>query len=240
MSVFTELFKLVTQYYFAPLKTLLFLMSLIPLVLIIGILFGGLSSINPLAEITRISGHSAVIFLIITLSITPLKRISSYIFIRLHSLYGKRLSDWNWIIRLRKMFGLYCFFYTAIHLIIYLWFDLSLDFSFILDDINDRPFIMVGFVSFILLFTMALTSPNFMIRKLKTSWKYIHKSIYLVAVLILLHYWWLVKPGNLAPVTYTVLLSLLLSYRVLEFLRIIKIRPGDTGMLVTERTQVNS
>jgi len=155
---------------------------------------------NPIEFITRSTGLWALVFLCITLAITP----------------ARRLTGSNNLIRFRRMLGLFCFFYATLHLTTYVWFDQWFAWGAIAKDIAKRPFILVGFSGFILLLALAATSPKIAARKLGRNWGRLHKLIYAVAILALLHFWWM-KAGKhdfKLPIIYGAILGALLLFRV--------------------------
>ncbi|MBF0265131.1 MAG: ferric reductase-like transmembrane domain-containing protein [Gammaproteobacteria bacterium] len=233
-----HLFKLVTRDYFKYVKYLFIFLSLVPFLILSWQFYTEQLGINPLAYLTKVTGHLVIIFLILTLLITPLKRISSYLMTKYQLKYGKRLADWNWIIKLRRIFGLYSFYYACLHLAVYVWFDQGLEWEYIYEDILERPFIMVGVISFLILLIMAITSFKVLIKKLKKKWRKIHMSIYPLSILCLIHYWWLSKTIESELILYSILTFLLLLYRILVWTHIVRIRKDDTGMEVSTRHKV--
>ena len=188
----------------AQIKVALFLLCLLPLAhLTWGIAAGQLGA-NPIEAVTRGLGDWALRLLLLTLAVTPLRR----------------WLGWSWLLRLRRMLGLYAFFYALLHLLTYLWFDQFFDWEAILKDILKRPFITVGFVCFVLLIPLAVTSTDAMMRRLGRNWTRLHKTVYVIGVLAVLHFWWMVKADVRDPVFYAAVLAVLLGYRVL-----IKFRP---------------
>ncbi|MDT8310328.1 MAG: protein-methionine-sulfoxide reductase heme-binding subunit MsrQ [Methylophaga sp.] len=154
---------------------------------------------NPIEEITRDSGLWALRFLLLTLCLTPIRWLTG-------------LSQ---IIRFRRMTGLFAFFYAVIHMLLYLWLDQFFDWSEIWKDIVKRPFITVGFINFILLLPLVVTSTNKMMKRLGGKrWKHLHKLTYVVAPLACLHFLMLVKADISEPVLYIVILALLLAVRL--------------------------
>jgi sulfoxide reductase heme-binding subunit YedZ len=125
----------------------------------------------------------------------------------------RRLSGKSWLIKLRRMLGLYAIFYACLHFITYIWFDHYFDWVEIIKDIPKRPFITVGFSAFVLLIPLAVTSNNKMMRRLKKNWVKLHKLVYVIAVLGVLHFLWLVKADTLEPLIYASILLILLGYR---------------------------
>ncbi|MCK9379930.1 MAG: sulfoxide reductase heme-binding subunit YedZ [Sulfuritalea sp.] len=154
---------------------------------------------NPIEAVTRGLGTWALNFLLITLTVTPLRKY----------------SGWAWLGRLRRMLGLFVFFYAALHLTTYLWFDQFFDWPAIAKDILKRPFITVGMISFALLVPLAATSNAFAIRKLGgRRWQELHRSVYLIGLLAVLHYSWMVKADLSKPLIYALLVGILLGLRV--------------------------
>jgi methionine sulfoxide reductase heme-binding subunit len=156
---------------------------------------------NPAEYITRMTGDWALRFLLITLSVTPLRK----------------WSGWHWLIRLRRMLGLYAFFYVCVHFLSFIAFDHVFDVAEILKDIAKRPFITIGFTAFLLLIPLAVTSTNAMVRRLGGKrWAALHRLVYPIAVLGVLHFWLMVKRDVTEPAIYACILALLLGYRVLN------------------------
>lgn len=181
-------------------KPLLFIICLVPfIVLTIGAVNDTLG-VNPVEKLTLETGEWTLRLLLLTLAITPLRRISGHV----------------WLIKLRRMLGLFTFFYACLHFTTYIWLDQFFDWQEILIDIPKRPFITVGFAAFVLLIPLALTSTNSMMRLLKKRWVQLHKLIYVIAVLGCLHFLWVVKADTLEPLIYFVILLLLLGYRAIE------------------------
>ena len=154
---------------------------------------------NPIEFITRSTGTWTLVFLMITLAVTPFRK----------------LSGWVALVRLRRMLGLFAFFYVCLHFTTYIWLDQFFDLHDIVKDVIKRPFITVGFASFLLLIPLAVTSTNGMMRRLGRSWQQLHQLIYLIAIGGVVHYWWLVKKDITQPLIYAAVLALLLGYRVL-------------------------
>lgn len=185
--------------YFAQLKAVLFISCLIPLIRLIWYGYSDQLGANPIELITRSLGTWTLVFLMITLSVTPLRK----------------LSDWSWLIKLRRMAGLFAFFYALLHFITYIWLDQFFDLSSIYKDVIKRPFITIGFAAFILLLPLAITSTNAMMKKMGgKNWQLLHRLIYLIAIFGVLHYWWLVKKDISQPLIYAAILIILLGYRV--------------------------
>jgi len=164
---------------------------------------GGLGA-NPIEYITHSTGWWTLSFLMITLAVTPLRR----------------LTGLNWLLRLRRMLGLFAFFYAALHFTTYVWLDQFFDVGAIAKDIVKRPFITLGFAAFVLLIPLAATSTNAMVRRLGAArWQLLHRLVYLIASLGVAHYWWLVKKDLTEPVLFACVLSVLLGARLAWRLR---------------------
>ncbi len=157
--------------------------------------------VEPLQYITRNTGSWTLYFLCITLAVTPLRR----------------LTGWNWLLKLRRMMGLYAFFYALLHFTTFLWFDHFFDVQEMLKDVAKRPFITVGFTAFVLLVPLAVTSTNGMVRRLGGKrWQLLHKLVYLIAPLGILHFWWMRagKHDFNKPILFGLIVFALLVIRV--------------------------
>ena len=184
---------------FAPLgKSLVFVISLLPLVWLCGQAWQGQLGANPVETLSHRTGDWSLRFLLLTLAVTPLRR----------------LSGWNSVQSYRRMLGLFAFFYVSMHFAVYLIFDQFFDGRAILADIAKRPYITVGFAAFLLLIPLAATSTNAMIRRLGRNWRRLHRLVYLIGVLGVLHYLWLVKADHTEPLLYGGVLAVLLGYRL--------------------------
>jgi len=156
------------------LKSASFLISLLPLVRLLWLGFYDDLGANPIEFITRSTGTWALVFLCITLVSTPLRLI----------------TGWSALIKLRRMFGLFCFFYACLHFLIWFWLDQNLDLQAMWADVLKRPFITMGFTTFVLLIPLALTSNRFAVRALGRRWSLLHKLVYVIACTAIIHYWW--------------------------------------------------
>ena len=186
---------------FKIIKAGLFLLACLPFLRLIIFAYLDQLGANPLEAITRNTGDWTLYLLCITLSITPLRR----------------LSGWIWLIALRRMMGLFTFFYASLHFLAFLWFDHFFDLQAMLLDVVKRPFIAMGFATFLLLLPLAITSTNRMMRKLGKRWKTLHQLIYLIIITGLIHFWWMRagKQNFAQPLLITVIALVLLSSRVL-------------------------
>jgi sulfoxide reductase heme-binding subunit YedZ len=182
----------------AAIKSALFLACLIPAFFLWrGFELDTLGA-NPIETVTRSLGEWTLRFLLITLTVTPLRKY----------------TGWHWLIRLRRMLGLFTFAYGLSHLLTYVWLDQFFDWEAIAKDIIKRPFITVGFAALMLMLPLAVTSSNFAIRKLGgRRWQSLHRSIYPIAILGCVHFWWLVKKDVTWPLVYAVITVALLGIR---------------------------
>lgn len=181
------------------LKVLVFLLCLVPFFLLVwGLLTANLGA-NPVEAITRTTGDWILRFLVLTLSVTPIRR----------------LTGWNPLIRFRRMLGLFAFFYACIHFSIYCLSIANLNLTDITTDIVKRPYVTVGFTGFVLMIPLAITSTKKWITRLGgRRWQMLHRLIYVSAVAGVLHYLWLVKLDIKYPVRYAVVIGVLLLFRV--------------------------
>ena len=178
-------------------KPLVFLACLVPFLLLLqGALDGDLGA-NPLERVTDVTGQWGLRFLLLTLAITPLRR----------------LTGWTWLLRFRRMLGLFVFFYITLHFLTWVWLDQELSWGNILADIVKRPYVTVGFSAWLLLLPLAATSTRGMMRRLGSNWQRLHRAVYVIGVLAILHYIWLVKADLLEPLIYAAVLILLLLVR---------------------------
>ncbi len=153
---------------------------------------------NPIDAITLHTGSWALIFLLVTLSVTPVRKI----------------SGWNVLIKFRRMLGLFAFFYAALHFMTFLVLDHFFDFDAIVKDVMKRPYVTAGFTGFVLLIPLAITSTTGMIRRLGKRWQKLHRLVYIAAAAGVLHFYWLVKADIRRPVQYGFVLALVLGYRL--------------------------
>jgi sulfoxide reductase heme-binding subunit YedZ len=182
----------------AALKRLLFLLCLAPLMRLVWAASVGALGANPVESVTHSTGWWTLSFLCLTLAITPLRRATNA----------------YWLIKLRRMLGLYAFFYAVLHFTTYVWLDVWFDAAAIAKDIVKRPFITVGFAAFLLLLPLALTSTAAMQRRLGRNWQRLHRAVYLVALLGVLHFWWLVKRDITEPALFGIAYLVLMAFRL--------------------------
>jgi sulfoxide reductase heme-binding subunit YedZ len=166
--------------------------------------FGGLGA-NPVELVTRSTGTWTLVLLVASLAVTPLRRATGL----------------AWLVRLRRMLGLFAFFYATLHFTTYLWFDQWFDLQAIVKDVIRRPFITMGFLAFVLMIPLAATSTDAMVRRLGRRWSTLHRTVYVVAVAAILHYWWHKAGKNdFSEVGwYAAAVVLLLGWRLFDRLR---------------------
>ncbi len=201
-----------TQLIRRVLKPVLFILCLVPLGLLVWKGFTDQLSANPIDDITRETGTWTLRFIVITLCITPLRRI----------------TGWSALQKVRRMLGLYAFSYGVLHFTTYVYLDQFFAWNDIVKDIAKRPFILVGFTSFVLMIPLAATSTNRMAKWLGGKrWNLLHRAIYLTAIGGVIHYLWLVKADTQRPLTYGAIVALLLVYRLWVYVapRLANLRP---------------
>ncbi len=179
-------------------KPLIFGVSLLPLAWILWLGWQDQLGANPVETLSHRTGDWSLRFLLLTLTVTPLRR----------------LTGWNWLQRFRRTLGLFAFFYVCLHFGVYLIFDQFFDLASIIEDVAERPYITVGFTGWLLLIPLAVTSTNGMIKRLGRNWQRLHRLVYLIGALGVLHYFWLVKADRTEPLLYGGLLGVLLGYRL--------------------------
>jgi sulfoxide reductase heme-binding subunit YedZ len=181
-------------------KLVLFINSVVPLTLLLWDVYRRQVGANPLEFVTRTTGMLTLVFLTISLAVTPLRKITGA----------------NWLVKFRRMLGLFAFFYGFLHLGTYIAFDRFFHLSTIPADVVKRPFITVGMAAFFLMIPLAITSTNRMVKRLGgKTWGRLHRAVYLAAVLGVFHYWLLVKSDTRIPLTFAFVLAVLLGYRLL-------------------------
>jgi sulfoxide reductase heme-binding subunit YedZ len=187
-----------TNQQLGAIKTALFILCLLPAFLLWRGLEMDALGANPIEALTRATGEWTLRFLLITLCVTPLRKY----------------SGWHWLVRLRRMLGLFAFAYGVTHLLTYVWLDQFFDWHAIAKDILKRPFITVGFAALVLMTPLAATSFNAAIRRLGgRRWQALHRAIYPIAVLGCVHFWWLVKKDITQPLIYAAITAILLGLR---------------------------
>jgi len=195
-------------------KVLIFFAGLIPLARLAWKAFHQGLGANPVEVITHSTGDWTLILILTTLSITPLRK----------------LTKQYWLIGVRRMIGLFAFFYVCLHFTTYIWLDKFFDWHEMIKDIVKRPFITVGFTAFLLLIPLAITSTRGWIRRLGKNWQRLHRLIYVAAIAGVIHYIWLVKADLRKPLQYAFVLGVLLLYRIAVWL--VELRKKLSGAAV--------
>ena len=179
------------------LKPAIFVICLVPAALLVLDAVGGRLGANPVEALLHGTGDWALRLLCVTLAVTPLRR----------------LTGRGWLLRLRRMLGLFAFFYALLHVVVYVWLDRQLSWGEIVVDIAERPYITLGFAAFLILVLLAATSPRRMVRRLGRNWKRLHRGVYVAAVLAVVPFWWLVKADIVEPAIYATVLAALFAAR---------------------------
>lgn len=179
-------------------KSIIWLLALIPVVRLFWLGFTNDLGANPVEFIEHSTGTWALVFLLVSLSMTPIRLLTGQV----------------WQIQVRRLLGLWMFFYACLHIITYVWLDFNFLFDEMVKDVLEHPRILVGFAAFVLTIPLAVTSNNVMMRKLKTKWKTLHKTVYLIAILAVVHFLLLVKKDLTKPFYYTAVLLLLFGIRI--------------------------
>lgn len=193
-------------------KLVLFINALVPLVLLLWDVYHKRVGPNPLEFATRTTGMLTLIFLSITVAITPLRRIFGI----------------NSLVKYRRMLGLFAFFYGALHLLTYVWFDRLFNLVSVGQDVVQRPFILVGMIAFVLMVPLAITSTNKMIKRLGGKrWARLHRLVYVAAIAGVIHFWMLVKSDTRLPLTFGFIVLFLLGYRL--FAKYAPSQPSETS-----------
>jgi sulfoxide reductase heme-binding subunit YedZ len=178
-------------------KPLVFAAALAPALLLALGAFQSQLGANPVETLLHETGEWALRLLLATLALTPLRR----------------LSGWTWPLRLRRLLGLFAFFYALLHLLVWVVLDRQLAWAGMFADVLERPFITVGLAAFVLLLPLAATSTRGMMRRLGRRWQRLHRTVYGIGILAVVHYLWLVKADLAPPLTYALILTLLLALR---------------------------
>lgn len=181
------------------LKPLVFVLCALPALSLVHAAFNSGLGANPVETITHVTGEWALRFLLLALAVTPLRK----------------LTGLSTIMRVRRMIGLYAFFYVCAHLLTYIWLDAYFSLAYIWSDLAKRLYITAGFAGFCLMLPLAITSTNRMIRRLGARrWQRLHQLVYVAALAGVLHFWWLVKADVREPLFYAAFLALLMVLRV--------------------------
>ncbi len=178
-------------------KSVVWAAALSPFALLLWDAFSDGLGAEPIEEVTHRTGKTALVLLLCSLAVTPLRRI----------------TGWNGAVRFRRLLGLFAFFYACLHFATYL-FDQELRPAYVVEDVVEHPYVTAGFTAFLLLVPLALTSTQGMIRRLGKRWLKLHRLVYAAAALAVLHFVWLVKKDLTEPMIYAAVLSLLLAFRL--------------------------
>jgi sulfoxide reductase heme-binding subunit YedZ len=193
-------------------KLILFINALVPLVLLLWDVYHKRVGPNPLEFATRTTGMLTLIFLSLTVAITPLRKIFGI----------------NSLVKYRRMLGLFAFFYGALHLLTYVWFDRLFNLVSLGQDVVRRPFILVGMIAFVLMVPLAITSTNKMIKRVGGKrWAKLHRLVYIAAFTGVVHFWMLVKSDTRLPLTFGFIVLFLLGYRL--FAKYAPSQPSSTS-----------
>jgi sulfoxide reductase heme-binding subunit YedZ len=187
--------------FFRVMKPVVFLICLLPLAVLVASAFSvaglGLGA-NPIEALLHELGRWGLKFLLLTLTVTPLRR----------------WTGWNWLIRFRRMLGLFAFFYILLHFVVYAVLDQGLDMAAIIEDVLKRPYITLGMAGLLMLVPLAVTSTKGMMRRLGKRWQKLHRLVYVIAIAGVWHFYWQVKLDTLDPTVYAFVLAVLLGTRI--------------------------
>ena len=208
-------------------KPLLFLLCLVPVLLLLWDAVQQQLGANPVEALLHRSGDWGLRLLLITLAISPLRK----------------LTGWGWLLRFRRMLGLYAFFYALLHFTVYLWLDRGLSWMEISVDILERPYITLGFVTFLILLALAVTSTRGMMRRLGKHWSTLHQWVYAAGLFGAIHYLWLVKSGYLEAGLYMAIFVVLMLFRAgkvkKRLQRVFALYSGKINKMVLPQSQVS-
>jgi methionine sulfoxide reductase heme-binding subunit len=179
-------------------KCLIWAFALIPIIRLVWLGVNDDLTANPVEFVERSTGTWALVFLLLSLSMTPIRLLTKQV----------------WQIQVRRLLGLWMFFYACLHITTYVWLDYGFVWQDIAKDIIKHPYVIVGFTAYLLTIPLAITSNSAMIKRLKTKWKTLHQSVYLIGILAILHFWWLVKKDVTEPFYYATVLVILLAIRM--------------------------
>ncbi len=193
------------KFQFTPFQIAVHLAALAPLAVLLWDMWQGNLSVNPIQDITFRTGKAAMVLLVLTLAMTPL-----------HTVFGFKQG-----LKVRRALGLYAFLYASLHFLTYAWLDYDWDLRLIGLEITEKLYVLVGFAAFLILIPLAVTSTKGWQRRLKKSWKKLHRWVYAAGVLVMLHYIWVQKADIREPIIWTVILALLLAVRIPPVKRLI-------------------
>jgi sulfoxide reductase heme-binding subunit YedZ len=211
-------------------RVLLFAVSLLPALRLLFDTYTKQLGFNPFDALIARTGFWAMLFLILTLAITPARRWLGFCCRSLRLLYGKRLADWNFLIKARRMLGLFSFFYLSWHLGIYLHLELDWSVQWFWQDLLERPFIAAGLAGWIIALLLAITSPQRARRKMGRRWRQLHRAMYILSLLAAAHVLLEAKVGDTQAFVFSVLIGILLLHRLLTNYVSSWQRPDDNGL----------
>ena len=230
---------IVLNRYEAYLRALLFCAALLPALLLALRWWRNDLGINPFATVSHSLGHVALIFLLATLSITPVRRWLRFFCATLHLSDGKRLSDWNFLIRCRRQLGLHGFFYATLHMLAYLELEALWEWDYLREDLAEKNYLMLGVAAWFCCLLLALTSPKVVIRHLHHWWRRLHRLMYVLSILAVMHFAGAAKAGNDWPLLCALITGVLLLHRLWVRLHT-RIRRADDDGLASHRRQEDS
>jgi methionine sulfoxide reductase heme-binding subunit len=199
-------------------KAMVWFLALLPLVRLVWLGFNEDLGANPIEFVEHSTGTWALVFLLVTLSMTPIRLLTGQV----------------WQIQLRRVLGLFMFFYACLHITAYVWLDFAFIWVDIFKDVAKHPRILVGFAAFVLTIPLAATSNSYMIKRLKTNWKKLHQTIYLISIFVVVHFLLLVKKDLTEPIYYALVLAFLLGIRLY-----FKYKPKAPKIPSTSETQAS-
>ncbi|WP_440903708.1 sulfite oxidase heme-binding subunit YedZ [Catenovulum sp. SX2] len=217
----------------------IFIVCLLPAIYLFSVVVGWTEVYNPFATLIHDSAHIFMICLLLTLAIAPLRHWFCWLASSRQLKFGKRMADWNFLIRQRKQLGLWCFFYALVHVTVYLWLEMDWDWQFVWLEIFERDFIPYGWIALFLLALLAATSFNTARLLLGVWWFRLHKSIYLIAALSYLHHVYAVKPNDLLPLIYLVGFFVIALHHLVLYVVPNLRNPNDGEIEVYRKNQEN-
>ena len=219
----------------ARLRLLLFCIAVLPALQLAWRCWQQDLGINPFATLSHFLGQTALIFLLATLAITPLRRWLRFICSTLRLADGKRLADWNFLIRCRRQLGLHGFFYATLHILVYLELETAWEWDYLRDDLEEKPYLLLGMLAWFICLLLALTSPKIVVRHMHRWWRRLHRLMYLLVIVAVAHFWGAAKIGNVWPLVCALIAGSLLLHRVWVLLHARVRRSDDDGMIAERR-----
>ena len=221
--------KINLNWYYTGIRNAVLLISFLPLYYLAFQYFKNKLNPNPFEMLSHITGHSSIVILLLSLAITPFRRWLTFVCKKAALPWGKRLADWNVLVRLRRPIALLAFFYACIHLGVYLYLELGFDWEEFHYEMSTRYFIGLGVVAFFIMAILAATSFNAARKKMGRWWVRLHQASYILIVLAIVHFWLSVKVTNNIPKLYAIIAAVLLLHRVVVYFYQPLHRKDDTG-----------